>query len=192
MGDLQEKAYQEGAPEKYCQADIKRFAGMLYLDKDSWCLKWRRRHESQFKSPKYCASWNARYADNIAGGLSPKGYVRIMLWKKLHMAHKIIWAFTYGSWPSNLLDHKDGNKANNNPDNLREADNSKNQHNVKSRGRNSSSGLLGVHKHGDRWSAKIEVKGIGKKWLGCFDDPEEAHAVYMAAKKELVGVHRND
>lgn len=51
---------------------------------------------------------------------------------------------------------------------------------------NSTSGFLGVHykARNNKWAAQIQVNKK-RKHLGLFDTPEEAHAAYLKAKREL-------
>jgi hypothetical protein len=53
---------------------------------------------------------------------SSDGYHRIRIQKKLYLSHRVAWLYVYGVWPSNQLDHIDGNKANNAILNLRETE----------------------------------------------------------------------
>lgn len=46
------------------------------------------------------------------------------------------------------------------------------------------SGLRGVYCAGGRWIAGTRVHGV-RHYLGSFDTPEQAHAAYVAAQKEL-------
>jgi len=58
-------------------------------------------------------------AGQIAGGFS-LGYIRLYVNKRLVMAHRLAWAFVYGEFPKNQIDHIDGNRANNKIVNLRD------------------------------------------------------------------------
>lgn len=90
-------------------------------------------------------------------------------------------------YPSNLIDHRDGDGLNNCRSNLREATRAQNGQN---RGpqRNNSSGYKGVswYKRRQLWQAQITASGV-RKHLGFFSDIEEAAAAYAVAAKSLHG-----
>ena len=129
-----------------------------------------------------CSAWNTRYPGKIAGSLSD-GYVKIRINGELFTAHRLAWAFHYGSWPNGFIDHIDGNPSNNKISNLREATPRENVRNARIKCI-SSSGYKGVYLYKDktRWQAAIRTNGK-RKWLGIFDTAEEAHAAYCAAAK---------
>lgn len=84
-------------------------------------------------------------------------------------------------------DHIDGNPLNNCRDNLRLATISENNANARRRSDNQS-GYKGVRwdEKTGTWRARIGLNG--KRFsLGYFDTPEEAHAAYCTAARELFG-----
>lgn len=89
--------------------------------------------------------------------------------------------------PNQLVDHIDHNTLNNCRDNLRLADNSKNQWNSNTN-RNSKSGFKGVtwHKGQGRWRARISVNSVAYE-LGYFDDPVKAAKAYDKAAIDSFG-----
>lgn len=68
-----------------------------------------------------------------SGSLNGDGYKHFQLGKYYGnltiSAHHISWFLYYGSWPEEQLDHKDRNRLNNNPENLRYSDNYSNAKN---------------------------------------------------------------
>ena len=86
-----------------------------------------------------------------------------------------------------FVDHIDGDGLNNRRCNMRLATRAQNMRNQKKNSRNTS-GLKGVSfdKRREKWYAKIKLNRI-EKFLGYFASPEEAHAVYFAASRELHG-----
>jgi hypothetical protein len=96
----------------------------------------------------------------------------------------LAWFYVTGKWPKNSIDHRDGDRANNRFKNLRDLTQSGNLQNRKVANANNACGLLGVHKNGRRWRAKIKID-YRDVHLGYFDTPKQAHAAYLKAKREL-------
>ena len=103
------------------------------------------------------------------------------------LVHRAIWRMHTGEWPASMIDHVDGCKTNNAWENLRLADHSLNAQNVFQPMTTNKSGLRGVFVDPRRtarpFRSAIETNGI-KRSLGSFETAEEAHAAYMAAKRE--------
>ncbi len=110
--------------------------------------------------------------------------VVITLEKQKYAAHRLAWFYMTGNWPRNLIDHMDGNSANNRFDNLREATQAQNTQNQRRARSDNKSGVLGVENNGRRWTARIRVNGV-RTYLGSFATEQEAHAAYLAAKRRL-------
>ena len=85
------------------------------------------------------------------------------------------------------VDHINGDKLDNRRENLRLATRAQNTQNQGRRSTNKS-GYKGVCRATNRksWMATITVNRR-QKLLGCFSTPEEAHAAYCTAAKELHG-----
>lgn len=113
----------------------------------------------------------------------PLGYVQVRALGKLHYGHRLAFAFMTGRWPQ-LVDHINGNRADNRWANLRESDRRHNQENRRRANKNSTTGLLGVRPNKQRFSAAITVNRAAI-CLGTYDTPEQAHAAYLTAKREL-------
>jgi hypothetical protein len=82
-------------------------------------------------------------------------------------------------------DHINRNTLDNRRKNLRVVSRSGNNLNSKIP-KNNSSGYKGVQLVGNRWRAAIGYKG-GRKYLGRFDNAEEAYQAYVEAAKDLHG-----
>jgi hypothetical protein len=127
---------------------------------------------------------------SIAGSKTVKGYLNIMIDGERHPAHRLIWLMVTGSWPKNLMDHKNGNKSDNRWENLREANDSQNKANCGPY-KGSLSGLKGAYYVPKRTSYKKWQSSIRKdgklKNLGYFATPEEAHNAYAIAAAKLHG-----
>lgn len=107
----------------------------------------------------------------------------------LCLAHRLAWLWMTGAWPSEEIDHRDGDPSNNRWSNLRAANRRLNQENLRKPLVTNSCGFLGVTythsgKRIKRWRATIMVNRV-QKHLGRFHTPEEAHAAYVTAKREL-------
>ena len=112
------------------------------------------------------------------------GYKTIWIDSKSYLQHRMAWLYVYGDFPDGIIDHIDGNKSNNKITNLRVGTQALNAQNRKKAQSNNKIGLMGVFKHQDKWRTRIQTRGLMTE-LGCFDTPEEAHAVYIKAKREL-------
>lgn len=122
-----------------------------------------------------------------AGNISPRGYRRIMVDRCMHLEHVLAWLYVYGEWPSQQIDHKDNDKANNRLSNLRLATNSQNHIN-KGLQRNNTSGFKGVSwdTQIQKWRARIKVNGVNK-YVGVFDDVAAAGAARAEAERKFFG-----
>ncbi|RTF49616.1 HNH endonuclease [Serratia marcescens] len=139
--------------------DIQFLHECLTYNPDDGKLTWKLRPENHFESNREFKIWNKKWAGKEAGSNS-HGYIRIAIYRKPVMAHRIAWALTFGHFP-NVIDHIDGNPGNNSISNLRNvsiADNSKNLKKYK----NNQSGCPGVYwcKTSNRWATVIKKDGI--------------------------------
>src|SRR3990167_927341 len=66
---------------------------------------------------------------SIAGSKHCDGYWQIRMDGHLYMAHRLAWLWVFGVWPITMIDHKNGDKACNCIENLREATKSQNKAN---------------------------------------------------------------
>lgn len=103
----------------------------------------------------------------------------------MYKAHRLAWLYQTGNWPELLVDHINGNGLDNQWCNLRAATYSDNMENQRAAHIGSSTGKLGTHYCNTRhlYIARIRVKGKHKH-LGSFKTSDEAHAAYVAAKRE--------
>lgn len=124
-------------------------------------------------------------AGALAGCISSKGYVLIETGGHCYVASRLAWFYVHGIWPSDLVDHIDGDRQNNRIANLREADAKTNAENRSCLSTNKV-GLLGVSqdKSSGRFNSIIHSGGVQTR-LGQFDTAEEAHAAYLEAKRFL-------
>lgn len=121
------------------------------------------------------------------GSVNDDGYVKIMIDGRSYGAHQLAVLYMTAEWPpSGEVDHRDGNTSNNAWLNLRDATHRLNCENRRQASSKSTTGFLGVSKHhrSERYRARIRTDGRIVN-LGWFDTAEEAHAAYVAAKRQL-------
>lgn len=122
----------------------------------------------------------------VAGSLNANGHRQIHLDGKNWMSHRLAWFYLHKAWPKNEIDHRDLNKDNNAIENLREATRVENCCNRRASPKTNVSGYKGVSAIRGKWHAQIKHKGKCYH-LGYYEDPKEAHAVYVAASNKFHG-----
>lgn len=130
--------------------------------------------------------WNSRYAGTPAlDTMLTIGYMSGTLLRKRYLAHRVAWAYYYGSWPESEIDHINMVRHDNRISNLRPASKSENMCN-RGKQSNNTSGFKGVsfHKATGKWDARICVNN-NKKFIGLFETPKLAHDAYCQKAKEL-------
>lgn len=101
---------------------------------------------------------NASKPGYISGSKSEKNaYLRVSINNKRYSNHRLAWLYMTGNWPKYQIDHINGNKKDNRWINLREVTNAENSRNQKKQHNNS--GITGVYKNGNRWSARLTFNG---------------------------------
>ena len=133
------------------------------------------------------------YLNNRAGklarsSLNAYGYPVIGIKNKVIAAHLIIYVIMTGRFPTEHVDHIDGDPQNNKWVNLREVTQAVNTRNQRKNSRNTSgfAGVYWAHRE-KRWASQVTVDGITKR-LGTFDSPEEAYKArlnYLAMRPDL-------
>lgn len=90
-----------------------------------------------------------------------------------------------GTWPNEMVDHRNGDSLDDSPTNLRHATATQNAWNHQKRSKKTDL-PMGVRFMSGRFQARIACH---KKMhhIGCFDTPEEAREAYLAKRKELFG-----
>ena len=108
-------------------------------------------------------------------------YRQIGIDGRIYLAHRLAWLLHFGVWPTNQIDHMDGDGLNNRPKNMRDVAHQENLKNQRMQ-RNNISGVTGVswHKRDGKWRATININGK-RKSLGYFDDINEAAKAYRDA-----------
>jgi hypothetical protein len=111
------------------------------------------------------------------------GYLNICIDSQYYYTHRLAWFYVNSEWP-NVIDHIDGNKTNNKIENLRSVDQRCNIQNVVKARKHNKSGIIGARKtkYGFQTSLRIDGKN---HYLGHYKTAEEAHNVYLEAKRKL-------
>jgi hypothetical protein len=152
-----------------------RLKELLHYDPETGVFTWLQTRGQQTRGCK-------------AGSPDKDGYIKIGINRRSYRAHRLAWFYVNGSWPTELIDHINGEKADNRIANLRKADFSENCQNLKGASKRSTTGLLGVRaqkkKGGISYQAAIRVRGEFI-YLGTHPTPEAAHTAYMEAKERL-------
>ncbi len=152
-------------------------------------LRWKHRGPEWFTGGKQTAAhnaaiWNGKNAGKLIRAPLRNGHLTVGLLGATALAHRVAWKMTTGEDPGNVIDHIDGNPANNRISNLRVVSQTINSRNAKL-SKNSKTGVNGVtfHERTGRWHARIMVsrKGI---FLGSFATLEEAVAARRKADAE--------
>ena len=122
-----------------------------------------------------------------AGCINANGYRYITINYRHLISHRLAWLITHGEWPTEQIDHINGDRSDNRLCNLRECSLVGNMQNLrKAKTTNVTTGLLGASllKTTGAFRATIGIEGK-QIHLGCFKTAEEAHAVYLEAKRRL-------
>lgn len=158
----------------------------LTYDPDTGFLTWLER-AVRLGLDRTDKGWNTRLAGTRAGRIGTGGAIYVGIsYRRLYesrnfAAHRVAWALHYGEWPTEDIDHINGDPTDNRIVNLRLATDSQNLRNARRRSDNTS-GVRGVSwsKKSRKWYAYINVGGRMIA-LGKFTDKAKAVAVRRAA-----------
>jgi hypothetical protein len=147
----------KGIAMKITQDIVRR---LLDYDPDTGLLRWKRRDRSLFGSDRAFNTWNTRFAGKEAGYQisNENKYLYIGIFGRAFLAHRIIFLWMTGDWPSEEIDHVNRDRIDNRWLNLRAASRLQNSKNQPMRV-NNKSGHTGVHwlKREGLWRAQINV-----------------------------------
>lgn len=121
------------------------------------------------------------------GMISGNGYLAVTIFGTLIYLHRLAWFYMTKSWPAELVDHINGNRADNRWANLRESTFSQNSANSKLSAANKS-GFKGVrqNKENGKWNSFV-----GHKFLGTYSDIHEADEACRKYRERLYGEFAN-
>lgn len=150
---------------------------------------WRDRPRSHFKTNQGYRTWRANCLGKETGSDTGHGYKKICINSISYLAHRLAWFYVHQTWPSEFIDHINGDGSDNRIANLREASHANNQRNMK-RSKRNLSGVPGVRlSQWNTWQVSIWKNGRSV-WLGSYSSKSEAISVRKSAERKL-GYHPN-
>lgn len=155
------------------------------LDRATGVLVWRSRPRNHFQSDVSWSKTNCRQAGKAITSRNAAGYIRAAINGDRYYVHRIVLKMISGVDPPPEIDHRDGDRSNNSPDNLRPASHQENLFNQRRRCTNLV-GAKGVWKKRGKFVAAITRDGKSTH-LGTFDTLAEAASAYAAASQLLHG-----
>ena len=169
------------------EIDLDVVRALVSLDASSGLLFWKARSPDSFSGEegyrrRAAGRWNAMMAGREALTGLCQGYKRGSIVRRQVAAHRVVWALHHGEWCPTNIDHINGDKTDNRPENLRAAAHEANSRNQKLRSSNTS-GQMGVSWNvaAKAWVARINADGE-RKYLGKFADFGAAVAARKAAE----------
>jgi hypothetical protein len=163
-----------------------RLRELLELNPKTGQLTWRPRPLTDFPCEQSGKTWNARYAGKPAlTAVMSGGYLKGHVLGRQYQAHRVVWAIHTGGWPATFIDHINGNRSDNSPENLRVVSRLDNARNMRRR-RDNKSGAQGIRRvRSGRWVAML-----ADRYVGTFETFDEALAARSGAAA-AAGYHPN-
>lgn len=122
---------------------------------------------------------------DIAGTTKDNGYMQVRVGGRKYYAHRLVWLHVHGCWPSEI-DHINGVRSDNRIANLRDIAHAENCQNIRQRKPSNKVGLLGVDRRKGSGKYRAAIKLDDKQiHIGHFSTAEDAHAAYVAAKRQI-------
>lgn len=123
-----------------------------------------------------------RLAGDIVGCIRPDGYLTVMVCKRPVLVHRVVWCLVHGEWPNGVIDHINGNRADNRIANLRVTTQRGNMLN-QTKSRRNTLNVAGVDLlSSGSFRARLKTRGRTSAHLGTFATLAEASDAYQAAK----------
>lgn len=118
------------------------------------------------------------------GSLTKEGYVLQRICGRPYGVHRLIYFLASGEWPDQV-DHINGNRSDNRPENLRAASHAQNCMN---RSVKAVSGRKGCYWNAKRnkWMVQVSVDGK-RKTIGYFDNLDDASEAFKISAKKNYG-----
>ena len=152
-------------------------------------LFWKHRPRDMFRDDRSFCTWNARFAEREAFTTRhSEGYLVGTLFGEQMYAHRIVAEIVFGSVEDAEIDHINGNRSDNRPENLRVVNRQENRLNCRTPVTNST-GVVGVYRARDKWRASIQHDGM-QRHIGTFESFAEAVAARRDAEVNF-GFHAN-
>lgn len=158
--------------DKQKSLTAERLRELLAYDPDTGLFTWRVRTNGRVN------------VGAVAGTKRKDGYFQIQIGGYIHLAHRLAWLYVTGAWPDAYIDHLNCDKSDTRFSNLRESTHGGNMQNRRTPLSTNKTGFLGVSMRRGGFKAQIGVNGKHKN-IGDFKTPEEAHAAYVKAKRQL-------
>lgn len=149
---------------------------------------WHFKNDARWSAHQCQKRWNERYAGEPAfQQLNKNGYLYGTIDGAKLLSHRTAMAMSLGYWPTETVDHINGNRTDNRLSNLRLATRQEQARNTSS-AKSGTSNFLGVSWRANRnkWRAVIFIDGRQKS-LGAFDVEEDAARAYDDAAREHFG-----
>ena len=159
---------------------------LLRYEPETGRFFWRPRPVELFPDVRSANSWNTRYAGKETFNHTThrrRDHLSGRIFDMSFPSARVAWAIVHGVWPTEHIDHIDGDGLNNRIANLRDVSNAVNHRNCW-RASNNTSGTTGVSlsKRCGKWEAYIKIDG--KRYgLGHWRTLAEAKAARFAAQK---------
>lgn len=123
---------------------------------------------------------------NVGKGKN-KSYWQVRLGGKTYKRSRVMFLVLHGRWPSQCIDHINGDSLDDRPENLRECSQAENSRNISKRSRKASGLPRGVTQWKGRYAARVTLNQR-TLFLGYFDISEQAEAACRAKREEVFGV----
>jgi hypothetical protein len=148
---------------------------------DTGLLWWKARPPETFTTDGARKSWNSKHAGLPAFSKRDRhGYLCGKFKRRDLKAHRVAWLLYYGRPPEGVIDHINGDPADNRIANLRAVTQRENLRNSRLHS-GSKSGVTGVRPSGSKWQAEI-WNGTRRVHLGTFATKEAAARARRAAE----------